>query len=82
MYLGATTNERLNFGRYKHFHTSKPGVYKSPFHRGYIQNLVDLLGIGICGIYRPLKYEWTNAPQDWLSGDVRNVQPPEYSQFV
>jgi len=31
VYLGATTNERLNFPRYKHFHTNKPGVYKSPF---------------------------------------------------
>ena len=31
VFLAATTNERMNFSRYTHFHTSKPGVYKSPF---------------------------------------------------
>lgn len=31
IYLGMTTNERLNLNRYKNFHTDKPGVYRSPY---------------------------------------------------
>ena len=38
-----TTNERMNAGRYKHFHAKK-GEIKSPFHRGYLQNLIDVTG--------------------------------------
>ena len=44
MYLAMTTNERMNAGRYKHFH-SKRGEIKSPFHKGVLQNLIDVAGI-------------------------------------
>jgi len=44
MYLAMTTNERMNAGRYKHFH-GKRGEIKSPFHKGVLQNLVDVAGI-------------------------------------
>lgn len=58
MWLAATTNERLNFPRYQHFHTTKPGVFKSPFHRGFFQNLVDLCGWKCFGLFRPQQYDW------------------------
>jgi palmitoyltransferase len=82
MYLGATTNERLNFSRYKHFHTSKPGVYKSPFHRGYIQNLVDVMGFGFFGMCRPLKYDWMTASSDRPLPGGHDIKQQEFSQFV
>ena len=44
MYLAMTTNERMNAGRYKHFH-GKRGEIRSPFHKGVLQNLVDVAGI-------------------------------------
>ena len=44
MYLAMTTNERMNAGRYKHFHR-KHGEIKSPFHKGVLQNLIDVAGI-------------------------------------
>jgi hypothetical protein len=31
IFLGMTTNERLNLGRYKDFHTEKTGVFRSPY---------------------------------------------------
>ena len=44
--------------------------------RGYLQNLVDVLGIGCFGICRPLKYDWST-----LSGD-RQFDQKDFSQFV
>ena len=39
-HLGMTTNERLNVNRYKHFHTSRPGVFSSPFRDGHVRNII------------------------------------------
>jgi hypothetical protein len=40
-----TTNERMNASRYKHFHVpGRPGLIRSPFNRGIIQNIVDTAG--------------------------------------
>ncbi|XP_046671938.1 palmitoyltransferase Hip14 [Homalodisca vitripennis] len=57
--LGMTTNERMNAGRYRHFHGSSGGT-KSPFHRGKCQNLVDFLQLRCFGLFRP-------DPTDWMT---------------
>ncbi|CAH1786469.1 unnamed protein product [Owenia fusiformis] len=64
MWVGATTNEKMNMPRYKHFHTSKQGVYNSPFHRGVIQNLIDILGWRCLGLCRPDKTDWYRTYAD------------------
>ena len=45
-HLAMTTNERMNVRRYKHFHTSRPGVYSSPFSDGHVRNLVRFFSGG------------------------------------
>ncbi|XP_046394667.1 palmitoyltransferase Hip14 isoform X3 [Ischnura elegans] len=71
VWLGMTTNERMNWGRYKHFHVDvapgeavrgKGGARKkrhSPFHRGHWQNFVDFWGIGCYGLWKPDPTDWT-----------------------
>ena len=51
VWLGMTTNERMNLGRYTHFRkrsSAKGGSaavsVESPFSRGHWNNLVDFLG--------------------------------------
>ena len=39
-HLGMTTNERMNVQRYKHFHTARQGVYRSPFSDGHLRNIL------------------------------------------
>ncbi|XP_064635159.1 palmitoyltransferase ZDHHC17-like [Lineus longissimus] len=58
VYLGMTTNERLNIKRYTHFHTAKKGIFKSPFTRGIFKNFIDLLGWRCGGICRPDGTDW------------------------
>ena len=55
-----TTNERMNLGRYSHFHTNQRGVFKSPFDRGMWQNLVDFMEFRCLGYLRPIKDDWMN----------------------
>ena len=57
--LAMTTNERMNQARYKHFHTGRRGVMRSPFDRGAWQNFVDLTGWRLGGLFRPSPVEWT-----------------------
>ncbi|XP_074660253.1 palmitoyltransferase ZDHHC17-like [Tubulanus polymorphus] len=61
VYLGMTTNERMNLGRYTHFHTEKRGVYHSPFHRGFLKNFVDLVGWRCFGLCRPSSTDWSKV---------------------
>ena len=42
--LAMTTNERMNAGRYKHFHKNRHGHVESPFNRGILQNIADITG--------------------------------------
>ncbi|XP_067012868.2 palmitoyltransferase Hip14 [Anabrus simplex] len=61
MCLGMTTNERMNSGRYKHFHTTgRMGVteLRSPFHRGFCQNLVDFAQFRCFGLLKPDDTDW------------------------
>lgn len=42
VWLGMTTNERINADRYEHFIPHGKG-YRSPYNRGKVQNLIDFL---------------------------------------
>lgn len=55
MWLGMTTNERMNRGRYRHFQ-AKGG--KSPFSRGPIKNTADFMECGCFGMVQPMKIDW------------------------
>jgi len=57
--LAMTTNERMNMGRYKHFHTARRGVMVSPFDKGIWQNFVDLTGWRCGGLASPSRVDWT-----------------------
>lgn len=57
-WLAMTTNERMNAGRYKHFHSGN-GTIRSPFNKGVLQNVVDITGWSFCGILRPSKVDWS-----------------------
>ncbi|XP_031566857.1 palmitoyltransferase ZDHHC17-like [Actinia tenebrosa] len=56
-WVGMTTNERLNMGRYSHMmdHT---GVPKSPFSRTVIGNIADFFGFSFFGLIRPKRVDW------------------------
>ncbi|KAL0268773.1 UNVERIFIED_CONTAM: hypothetical protein PYX00_010589 [Menopon gallinae] len=59
--LGMTTNERMNVGRYKHFHPDGDiHTTRSPFDRGGCQNIIDLLGFRCFGLFKP-------DPTDWMT---------------
>lgn len=60
MCLGMTTNERMNSGRYKHFHKNGRlnGTPHSPFHRGLCQNLVDFAQVRCFGLLKPDTTDW------------------------
>jgi hypothetical protein len=51
---GFTTNERINFWRYKYFQSSS----KSPFSLGWMQNFVDLINRKILW-YIPTNLDWS-----------------------
>ena len=67
--LAMTTNERMNAGRYKHFHID--GKIKSPFHRGIVKNAVDFCGWRCGGIFRVANSnEWYRRYETHDSGDA------------
>jgi len=60
MWLGMTTNERLNISRYKHFQGEKNGETVNPFHRGLCRNLIDLMEWRIPPFCRRQGLDWRN----------------------
>lgn len=56
--LGMTTNERMNANRYQHFIANPSGQFRSPFHRGKLQNFVDFTGWSFFGLFRPDRVDW------------------------
>jgi len=63
--LGMTTNEKLNAGRYKHFHRLpkksswlKSSKFNSPFDRGFFQNMADFFHIRFCGLLKVSDVNW------------------------
>jgi len=84
LWLGLTTNERLNWTRYTYFggigshhghhgHNSHPKPPKQQnlkmFNRGVVQNFVDFFEIGGISVMRPNKIDWMRT---WASS-------PQYS---
>ncbi len=57
IFLGMTTNERINKGRYAHFQ-AKNGI--SPFTRGPFYNMIDFLECHCFGILQPKTIDWLN----------------------
>ncbi|CAD5123337.1 DgyrCDS11693 [Dimorphilus gyrociliatus] len=70
IFLAATTNERLNQQRYKHFHTPRSGVYKSPFNKGSLQNFVDLFECTCFGLFTPNKVDWKSIYLDNIHNEA------------
>lgn len=56
VFIGLTTNERMNLNRYTHF-SDKEGNYHNPFHFGIIQNFADLLDTNFCFL-KPSLVNW------------------------
>ncbi|XP_072047738.1 palmitoyltransferase ZDHHC17-like [Amphiura filiformis] len=73
LYLGVTTNERMNIGRYAHLHAKKGQNH--PFDRGVIRNTIDFCGCGCFGLCRPTILDWTKQ----YSMDFNQ---PESTNFV
>ncbi|XP_005106609.1 palmitoyltransferase ZDHHC17 [Aplysia californica] len=49
-----------NHGGHGHCHGGKPTPkVVSPFNRGVVKNVVDVMGWRCCGLCRPLKVDWT-----------------------
>lgn len=62
--LGMTTNERINVGRYKHFHpVNDINSTKSPFNHGPCQNIIDFFGIRCFGLFNPDYTNWMTQYQ-------------------
>lgn len=55
VWLGMTTNERMNRGRYRHFQAYGG---KSPFSRGPFKNTADFLECSCFGAIQPLNTDW------------------------
>lgn len=55
VWLGMTTNERMNRGRYRHFQAAGG---KSPFNRGPIKNVADFLECSCFGAVQPVTTDW------------------------
>lgn len=58
LWLGMTTNERMNCRRYSHFHRGPDGHISSPFNRGFLQNTIDFFECKFCGNRRPDQRDW------------------------
>lgn len=55
VFMGMTTNERINRGRYKHFIELEG---KSPFNLGPCRNIADFLGSNCFGMLKTKKNNW------------------------
>lgn len=55
IWLGMTTNERMNRGRYRHFQAHGG---KSPFTRGPIKNFADFMECNCFGMVQPINTDW------------------------
>lgn len=57
IFLGMTTNERMNKHRYMHFINNHG---KSPFTRGAFKNIIDFLEWKCFGVFKPQKRDWSS----------------------
>lgn len=71
--LAMTTNERMNAGRYTHFHKRDSSAshghshglggthIESPFDKGWLQNIVDFAEWRCSGFLKPNRQNWTST---------------------
>lgn len=69
LWLGMTTNERMNCRRYQHFKRDENGGIISPFHRGFCNNLFDFCEWKFCRILiksdsRDWRFVYDSDPED------------------
>ncbi|XP_071809024.1 palmitoyltransferase ZDHHC17-like [Asterias amurensis] len=93
IYLGVTTNERMNHAKYQHFRDPKrpKGPFRdenlfNPFHRGVLRNFVDFFECTCMGLCRPMKVDWgvqfsTDLSQSGATNFVSTNNRENY-QFV
>jgi palmitoyltransferase len=79
IFLGMTTNERMNKHRYKHFVDNR---LKSPFSRGPLKNIVDFLGWKCFGIFNPQKRDWMTYFNLELNNKKIDRQPLVNQEYV
>jgi len=60
VYIGMTTNERMNAPRYRHFQDQSGGI-KSPFSYTMIQNFADFFNFSFFGLVRVRNTDWMNV---------------------
>lgn len=58
LWLGMTTNERMNRGRYRHFQAAGG---RSPFSRGPVRNAADFFECGCFGLVPANRIDWQIA---------------------
>ncbi|GLV35160.1 Huntingtin-interacting protein 14 [Carabus blaptoides fortunei] len=79
-YLGMTTNERMNRGRYTHFINNSGN---SPFSRTVLQNITDFLECNCCGLAKPRMTDWLTSYE--LDKNVEHqplLRPKDTFQYV
>lgn len=80
IWLGMTTNERMNRGRYRHFQAAGG---KSPFNRGPIRNTADFLECNCFGTVSTVKTNWmTNFDLDKTIEHEPLLRPTDNYQYV
>lgn len=80
IWLGMTTNERMNRGRYRHFQEAGG---KSPFNRGPIRNTADFLECSCFGMVHPVKTNWlTYFDMDKTIEHEPLLRPTDNYQYV
>lgn len=75
VWLGMTTNERINAARYEHFIPHGNG-YKSPYNRGKSQNLMDFIQCHC------LRYRFLNEQVWFKYCDFHDFTEKELNSFV
>ncbi|XP_049888133.1 palmitoyltransferase Hip14 [Pectinophora gossypiella] len=76
VFLGMTTNEQLNRGRYRHFQ-ARGG--RSPFSRGPLHNCADFFQCSLCGLLQPRASDWA-APHEPPGPLAAHGQLPDDAQ--
>jgi len=79
LWLGMTTNERMNAGRYRHFQDRELGGIKSPFSWGFTRNAANFFDCSCFGLIRYNKVDWMS---EYELRDFRGPQTNWRNQFI
>ncbi|CAG2170646.1 unnamed protein product [Oppiella nova] len=80
VWLGMTTNERMNCRRYKHFKRDDNGAPISPFNRGVCNNLLDFCQWKVSGLHRLETRDWRCVYE--IDDDEDDEHTPIHRHFV